>query len=269
MTSKLSRWMLKYFYFTNVLLGFVVVSVNHRDKRTTLSWLKIIYATFWFIFFATYFLRSCNETYQGFENIYFDKESKISNTVIIEVAITYVVVLLFALHLIKSHETANQFYSKLLKLTSEKNLTSDPPTQLTLLALFGELCLGFFFLFHWVWVSWTSWEISSVVHLVSNCYLQVFPVALLSRVSLFLAFLVDMIRQLVVILNDEFREALKLSENFENQEKLNKKFDEINRFYSQILEVIKLFEQNFGTVVVILQCECLIVGVNQVKFELN
>lgn len=266
MTSKRVRVFLKYFYYANILSGFVIVNVI--ENRASFSPLRAIYAFLWMAFFVKNYFRAVYASYNGFEEIY-QQDHKMSTTSIIEIDVTYAAIVFIALLMVKSYKPGAQLFSTLLRLKDLDGFSYKPSVNLISTAVFGELISCFLFFINLFWFAWDGWKqminLNPLNNSFLNCCLILTPVTIVSRFSVFLAFLIDFFRNLVVLMNQQLKKALQLAEQPENHQELKQKLEEINQFYSLILKSIKLFENSFGIIVLVLQILCMLVTCNQVR----
>lgn len=270
MSPKVSKWFLKYFYFVNHLLGFVVVNLNFREKCATLSMWKTFHSIVWIIFFITNFYHAYRSSYEGFEEVYYTWEA-VSDTVQLEIIVTYVMVILILLLQFKDIKSSLELHTKFLRLTNVDGFVyrafNNPVSRL--MCFFAALSeLGLIFLFsinlYWMQRKEKIFSLNPFRNALLNTGLIVFPVCLIARFSVFCAFCIDVVRQLVILLNHKIRKTLQLENRFDDFSKLAKEINEIEQIHGTVLQILKLFERSYGWVIVILLCVCMIVGINQV-----
>lgn len=272
MKSKASRIFLKYFYYTNIISGFVLVDINQHDKNVKKSWPKIFYALLWTVFFMLNQLHAVDNGYNEFEGIYFT-EKAVTSTIEVESVITYVAILLITIISFMKLGSSVKLFNYVLQYCDENDYNlfdNNAGYQLACIAVFGEFGITFLY-FGSLW-SYTD-SVKNMTNLnpfdnsILNCCLIVMPVSVVSRYSLFLSFSIDVIRNFIRSINIRIEKSLKLTTNSEDLKELGKEIEEIDQLYKEALSSLKLFESNYGWVIVILQCLCLIVGVNQVGLK--
>lgn len=271
MSSKASKLFLNYFYYTKHFFGFVVVNLNVREKRATASIWKLFYALLWIVFFVLNFFSACLSSSNGFEEVYFSEET-VNDTVHLEVMITYVMVILILLNQLKNIKVSMKLFTKLLRLSNVpgfcyKAFNDRTCCQISFFAVLSELGIIVLFVFNFYWMQ----RIESILNfnpfrnvLINTC-LVVLPVSLVSNFSFFFIFCIDVVRQFLIFLIIKIQAALKLTKSSENISKLAAELNEIEQIYETALDVIKLFERNYGHIIVILQCFCMFIAINQVN----
>ncbi|CRK93975.1 CLUMA_CG007501, isoform A [Clunio marinus] len=75
---------------------------------------------------------------------------------------------------------------------------------------------------------------------------------------------IDIIRRFVQIMNSNIEKTLKIANN--NNDKLRSEIDMVIQIYEDITDVIRLFQQNYGPLILILQCYCMFVTINQLFY---
>lgn len=273
MKSKASRVFLKYFYYTNIISGFVLVDINQHEKSVKKSWPKIFYALLWTVFFMLNQVHAVDNAYNDFEDIYF-KEKAVTSTIFVETFVTYGAILLISFISFIKLGSSIKLFNKLLQFSDENDYNlfdNNVGYQLACLAVFGELGVTFLYFGNLFWAYANGLKnmtnLNPFDNSILNCYLIVMPVSVVSRYSLFLSFSIDVIRNFIRSMNIKIEKSLKLTTNSEDFKELAKEIEDIDQLYKEASSSLKLFESNYGWVIVILQCLCLIVGVNQVSLK--
>lgn len=273
MSSKASRLFFKYFYGINHLFGFVFVNINLPEKRATTSLWKLLQALLWIILFIINFDYACKRSYDGFEEIYFIEET-VSDTIILEVVVTYVMVILIMFIQFKNIKISLELFTKLLKLTNVdgfvyKAFDNQIGRQMCFFAALNELGIIFLFVLNLYWMQRKEsiFSLHPFRNAIINTGLIVLPVSVVSHFSFFFTFCIDVIRQFVIFLNNKIVEALKHANGIDDFSNLAKEINDIEQIYGTTMNIIKLFERNYGWIIVILQCVCMVIGINQVNYS--
>lgn len=273
MPRRLTRWILKYFHYSNIISGFVLVKCDFERKRVSRSWGLTFYCCLWAVFFVYNFNYASVQSYDGFHEIYFAEET-VASTIIIEVAVTYLMVIAVIVIQMRNIGISMTFYTKLLKLSNQfesfnYDLFDDAVRRQTVcVAIFGEVGVWYLFFYN-LFGSYKNgaeklFNVNPLDNSILNVTLVVLPITVVGRYSMSISLFIDFTRKLVEKLNEKIEKTLKLTTNMTNASLLDREVQEIQLLYAQTLEVIRLFETNFGWIIVILQCVCMIVGINQV-----
>lgn len=278
MTSKFTRRFLKYFHYSNIISGFVIVNCDFTKRKVTKSFAKLFYSTLWLTFFVLNYKYACERSCEGFQTIYFSEET-IASTVSLEIAVTYGMVIAIMLIQFSNIKISTEFIQKLFKLSSKSDdfyydLSDDSiRRQMFFVATFGEVACWYIYFLNLLYAYKNGVEKmlspNPFDNSILNVCLVVLPMSVVGRFSISVSFFIDFIRKLVEMLNRKIEIALKLASSHGDISSFDTQVQEIRLLYAETLETIKLFEQNYSWIVIILQCICLIVGINQVwNFEI-
>lgn len=274
MRSKWTRRFLKYFHYSNIISGFVVLNCDFTRRKVTKSFLKLFYSTLWLIFFVVNYKYASALSYEGFQTIFFSEET-IASTVSIEIAVTYSMVIAIMLIQFSNIKISTEFLQKLFKLSGKSgdfhyDLFDDKiRRQMVFIATFGEVASWYIYFLNLLYAYKNGVEKmmspNPFDNSILNVCLVVLPISVVGRFSITISFFIDFIRKLVEMLNRKIENALKLASSHGDNSSLDKQVQEIRLLYAETLEMIKLFERNYSWIIVILQCVCLIVGIDQVS----
>lgn len=268
MQSKVTSWLLKYFYYSNVLWGFFIVSCNFSEKKVTKSYSKMIYASLWITYFVINFRRACK-----FQAIYFTGEA-IAETVQLEVTVTYVMVIIIALIQYKNVQTSLDLFTKLFEMKGRENLKIDLFDKnigrlLAFASIFGDFVVIYLYFFNLFWVYKDGQKDilspNPLENSALNVCLLVVPIMLVSRISIFIAFCINIILEYLETLNSKIENALEMIKIPNNFQLLKLEISKVDASYDTVLSATRLFEKNYEWIIVVLQCYFLVVGVNQVN----
>lgn len=268
MTSKFERTLIKYFLLVCGLSGLVCFNINYREKRVQRSLLRTLYSSLYFLFFATTFFSAYHQSYQGFLDVLNDdKTSNLSSN--IEIYVFYVMTGLFVFFLVKNFESSKKLFTELLKASTIESFGCELSKQLIGVIAIGEGSLVSLYFINLFWFSWKGWNklvtIDFWENMTINCHVVTVPVTLVVRASISITLVIDFIQKLVVLLNHRIKKSLTLAESPENFKILEEELEQISQLYFAISSTIKLLEKSFGSIIAILQCAALIIGVNQVE----
>lgn len=265
---------MKFFHFLNLLFGLVTVKINFREKRVANSPLKIVYSLLWVTLFLGTYKEVCSKSYGGFEEIFFN-EMAVGATNSIEVLLSFVLVILIALIHVKTLEIPPHLFTALIKLTDSPQFCYDLfgdslGKQMVLVAIFGEVGIIFMYLANIFWMYEDGmkhlWSLNPLQNSLICVAVLVFPLVVVLHFAIFFVFCIDLIRKFVKMINQKIEEALIIAHKSYDFLKLKQHINEIDKLYDEALTAIKLFEQCYGMIILILQCVCLVVGVNQVNY---
>lgn len=269
MKSNFEQRFLKYFCKVCALSGLVLFKVNYSEKRVQISFFQTLYSSFWFLLFAINYRTTYFGSFQGLEDLFQNEEfSNIDADV--EFFVSFSMTILFALISLRNFKSTKEFFTKLIKVSNIDGFDHKLSWHMCGVIAFGETSLLFVYFTNLLWFSWGGWEKILTINLwenkIINCYVVVMPVSLAGRCSISFTLMIDFVRQLVVLLNHRIGESLKLAESSENFKNLEVELEHASQLYIEISSIIKLFEESFGPIIVVLQCAALIIGVNQVVY---
>lgn len=263
MREKFSRWFFKYFYYSNILFGFCVVNLNHRERKVTQSIFMTLICLLWNFYFIFNYDDACKI---GFGEV-LNWEKAIGFTAKIELDINYIVVISITIIQLINVRKSIELFTKLFKLTEVEGFLYEPfnsiiNCKIGIVAGFSELTIICLF-------SICLRDMSEQAKFFNlnpkrNSFLIVWilciPVAIVSRLSDLIALCIDIVRQFVKFMNSEIDKSLKMTDD-----ELALKIPQIQQMYELILKIIKLIECNFGVSILILQTYCLFIAINQVN----
>lgn len=208
-------------------------------------------------------------SYGGFEDVYFASESA-TDTVMFEIAVTYVMVILILTIHIRNIKTTVELITKLLKLTNfdgfhYEALENQVSRELLFFSALIELAVIYLIVINFYWIQQESSFL--IFHILRNVIITAIismPVSLVSNVSICLSFCIDFLRQFVIFMNKKVSKALELATCADNFKELSALINEIEQLYGTTLNIIKLFERSYEWIIVITQCGCMCIGINQV-----
>lgn len=274
MASKLSRFFLKYFHYTNIFSGFVFVKCDFRQKIVKTSKFRVFYSALWSLFFVVNFYHATYESYGDQDEIY-KYHKAVGTTAEIEMFVTYVAIISIFVLQFRNARVSVEFFNRLIKLTKVEGFHLYDPLfdslgrQVAFLAAFGEVFGTYLYLYNFFGA--LTFEVKKILslnpfsNLLLSVYLMILPITVVSRFSIFIAFCIDIIRQVTKILNRRTFDALILARNPENWATVHANVQEIDQLYTEVLKVVKLFERSFGRIIIILQVLSLFIGINQVN----
>lgn len=277
MATRFASWLFKYIYYSNLLSGFVLVGCNFSKKKVEKSMLKMSYALLWRCFFVVNFKNACKASYEVFQAIYFSNET-VSDTIQLEETVSIVMVILISIVQFKNIGISVELFAELFDISRHEDFKfelfdSNLGKQIGVMALFGDIGVTYLYFMNLFWIykngSSDIFSLNPLKNSVLNGSLVIFPISLVSRLSMFIAFCIVIILKFLEALNRKVQNAVKLANNSQNFSMLHKEMKEIEKLYGKVINVIRLFEENFGWVIVILQCVFLIVGINQVGSYIN
>lgn len=250
------------------LSGLVVFKINYRENRVQRSWVRTLYSLLYFLFFTVTFNYAFRQSYQGLEEIVLiDKTSTLNAN--IEICVSYIMTVLLVLLLVRNFKSTRTLFTEILKAASIKGFEYKLSKQLRGVIAFGEVSLVFVYFTNLFWFSWKGWYKLVTFDLwenmtITGCVINV-PVSLAARASIAITLVIDFVQKLVTLLNHRIEQSLKLAESSENFKVLEYELEKVSQLYFEISSIVKLLEKSFGSIIAVLQCAALIIGVNQVK----
>lgn len=268
MAARLSKSFLAYFYHSSAGFGLVFVSCDFERQTVNKSNIKIVYAILWGLFFVRNFFKVSREVYQGYDAS-FNNSNTSSYTALLELCVTFVVTLLFIFIQSMNIGSTILYARQLFRIVGVDGFSYNIDHQIILMAIFGELTFIYIFVFTLFVSNKSGIEKLFVFNPLDNSIVKTFLITsnilVISRFSIFLSLSIDICKKFVANINQRIDKALTLARAACNPPGLVVEIGRINQLYDEILFALKLFEQNYGKIILIIQCFVLMIGINQVR----
>lgn len=269
MTSRFTRFLLKYFYISSFMSGLVLVRFNFSKCCVERSYSGTALSVVWNLLFLTNYFRVCHLA-GWLHNL----EYTLKNTITAEIIAFFIMFTAIIVFQLLTFNSSKIFLTKLLRLikASEVNydfLADSFGRQILFVFIFSEANHIFAYLCNisgWFHPNQMGeiFTLNPLNNSLLNNYFMSMPTIFTIRLSTMVVSCIDVIRRFVQIMNSNIEKTLKIANN---NDKLHSEIDMVIQIYEDITDVIRLFQQNYGPLILILQCYCMFVTINQVIFK--
>lgn len=270
MTSKATRYILKYFYFAiNILSVIFFITCDYKKKTVRKSNFRSVLLIFWSIFF---FYVSINE-WVSIPESEIAKGSVFINAKIIEFVASVVTMTLITLVQLRNAKMNREFFELAMKVYDNTKLNYELfedsiGYQIILVAVVSEIGL-YFMCFHQFKNGIEQGESFLPLDLSKNVIfkslISCFPFELVTRYCIALTFFVDFIRKVIQKLNSSLEESLSRIRSSKDSEDCCTVIQQTDQWITMILKMIRNYENNFAFIILVFQCIAFISGVSQVN----
>lgn len=270
MKSKVSRYILKYFYFTVMNLS-VIFSMKCDFQNLTVqkSYYRSITLLFWssFFFFVSY--KEWNEA----SSAELQKDGQVFlNTKIIEFAAEATAIILVTIMQFRNSKLNRAFVKLLMKVYEKTSISYDLfedsiGYHITIVAIISELGLWFLVaknLIQGVQIGRSFLPLDFSENVIGRSLIASFPYEMMTRFCIVLAFAIDYTRKVVKKLNVSLEQSLERISITKDSEDCCSVIQQTDQWITMIMRIIKRYEKNFAFIILVFQCIAFISGVSQV-----
>lgn len=281
MTSKGTKFILKYFKFNLSLSSLFFLSFNFKKHTVKVSNLRCFaFVTFSFYYFGLVLIRFVDlEAYV--EKFYHQKNSVVFiNTMFVENIASMLTVMLVTHQQFVKRQKNQEFFTLLMRSfkASELNYELFDDSlgwQMTVIAFIADFGLFYLTSTHIYNGSNGGGNLVSLnpyknIIMMSICHALQYEIV--TRFSIALSFFVDLMRKIVMKLNFSLEEALKKIENLHDSDECISVIRQTCQWYSTVLRLKRSYEENFAFIILVFQCISFLIGLNQARIihsELN
>lgn len=270
MTSKVTRYILKYFYFTVMNLSVIFsMKCDFHNLTVKKSYYRSIFLLFWasFYFFVSY--KEWNEA----SSAVLQKDGQVFlNTKIIEFSAEATAVILVTFMQYRNSKLNRAFVKLLLKVYENTNISynlfdDSIGYQITIVAIISEFGLWFLIvknLIEGVQMGRSFLPLDFSENVIGRSLIASFPYEIMTRFCIVLAFAIDYTRKVVKKLNDSLEKSLGRISLTKDSDDCCSVIQQTDQWITMIMKIIKRYEKNFAFIILVFQCIAFISGVSQV-----
>lgn len=271
MTSKTTKWILKYFYFSiNSLSVIFFLTCDFKKMTVRKSNVKSVILAFWSIFF---FYVSIKEWFNIPESELAQKGSVSLNARIIEFTASVCTMTLVTIVQFRNSRKNREFVELMMKVYENMKINYELfedsiGYQITIVGIVSDFGLYFICLNRLRYginrgESYLALDISE--NLIWKSLISCFPFELVTRYCIALTFFIDFTRKVIRKLNSSLEESIERIKSSKDSDDCCAVIQQTDQWITMIQKIIKSYETNFAFLILVFQCIAFISGVSQVN----